>query len=168
MLLVASMAEARVFKMATGLGLEGRVDREINPGFMEMRPVGVLFQQISFNRWSANLEFGYQKKDSGAGSLRVQSVSGSVAAWARYNLIQSEKWSPFASTGAGASFDRVTSSYSQESDVRRGTRWMGGLGAGIATVYWNYLLLEGEARASVVEDRPDPQFAFIFRAGVQL
>lgn len=165
---IGTSLHAKTVRFTTGMGLETRVDREINPGFSEVRPVGQVFQQIHFHPWTLALEFGYQKKDSSAGALRIQAVTGLASAWGRYAFSDSETWAPFVGGGLGASFDRVTSSYGAASDRRRGIRYLGGVGGGITNVYWDYLMLEAEARVSLEEDRKDPMFALVVRAGVQL
>lgn len=155
-----------------GVGLESRLQREVNPGFARLTEVGQLFQQISFARWGVALEESLERRDSGEGALRVQTRSLGVTAWARYFLGDSSGlgrsgWKPYLGVGGGAFFDRVDSTYAGLRDRRSGNRPLIGGGGGLQGVFYDVLLFEVEARAVLVRDRREPLPSLLFRMGAR-
>jgi hypothetical protein len=156
------------YKLAMGLGVESRLDNEVNPGYTDGRVAGQIFQELHFQPWTLAVELGYEQHSSSSGSYSIGKSTASLAAWGRYSFKQEDRWSPFIAAGLGGYFDKVTSTLDADRDVRRGRRIMVGAGAGITNLYWKYLLLEAEGRIAGVEQRRDPAFSLIFRAGVQI
>jgi hypothetical protein len=156
-------------KWSLGLGLEGRLSHEVNPGYTDVEALGQFFQQIRFSSWATVLEVGLpQDRSSTDGGFHIRSQSLQTSIWGRYFLLDTDSWMPFFSLGAGMIFDTVKSSYADQSDVRRGSRALIGAGAGVNRVLWRHFLLEAEGRAALVRDRKDPALSVIFRAGVRL
>ena len=168
LLATASAGADRAYKFGMGIGLETRLQREINPGFTDVRAAGQVFQMFRLHPWTAAVEAGYERQESGSGGFKVTSSSLAAGVWGRYGFAEPERWAPFVSTGVGAYFDRVNSSFAGESDTRRGVRRFWGAGLGINKIFGEYFLLETELRASFVQDRRDPMLALIVRTGVQL
>ncbi|NJL25901.1 MAG: porin family protein [Calothrix sp. SM1_5_4] len=162
----ASVALASV-KWDVGLGLESRVQSDVNPDFADFKTAPQLFTQVRMHPWAVLVEFGHEEGRTDSGGFSVDTQTVSLGAWGRYAFIEPERWSPFVSAGLGGNFDRVVSRYGKAEDERRGTRLFAGTGGGVGVALWKVLLLEGEARAVLVQDRVMPLLTFSFRAGVR-
>lgn len=148
-----------------GLGFELRIQREVNPDYAEAKGTPQLFAQMSFVNWGAHLESSLEKQSTSSGGLSVSSRSYNLGAWARYKFLAEKRWRPFASAGLGSFFDKVTSDFGAASNDSSGTRPYAGLGGGLAVVFWNHLVLESEARVTMVRERKEPMFSALLRVG---
>jgi hypothetical protein len=166
-LLVGMSAEARPL-WSVGTAMEARMQREVNPDYYEASAIGQLFAQASFGKWAALLEVGQDSSDSSSGGVSVDNDTLSVGAWGRYSLAPERKWRPVAGLGLGAYFDKVTSTYGSSSSERRGERYFGGAGVGLSHTFFKHMLIEGEGRAALIEDRKDPLFSVLLRLGVEI
>jgi len=156
------------WKWGLGLGYLARVNREVNPDYTEMKGFGQLYAQIRRKRWAMALEVDREERVSSSGALNIQTDSVGLGSWWRYHFRDPERWTLFVSGGAGVYLDEVTSTYLNAHDERTGRRFFTGLGGGLTRTLWNVLMIEGEGRVSVVQDRRDPVGSVIFRLGVQL
>jgi hypothetical protein len=152
-------------RLAFGLGLEARLQQEVNPDYAEVKTLGQIFAQSHFEKWSLHYELAYEKRESNSGALMITSRSYNSGIWGRYRFVNERRWTPFVSSGVGAYFDKVTSRWGV-ADERKGIRPYWGLGGGVSAVYWEYLLLEVEARGMLVQERIGPLAAALLRIGV--
>lgn len=148
-----------------GLGLETRLVKDVNPGYTSTRSLAHVFQELRLERFVFTVEVGYDKSEGSAGGLSIRRATVTATTWARYAFLDFDRWSPYVTVGLGSHFDRVTSSFADESDTRRGTRLMTGLGGGIAKTLWDHLLLEGEVRGVFVREQKEPGLSLILRVG---
>lgn len=159
-------AFAEVPKISLGTGYEARMQREVNPDYVEMKSLGQLFGQVRFEKWALHLEIGDEERTTNYGAMKVYSRSINAGAWGRWLFQNERQWQPFVGGGAGAYFDRVTSRYGASVDDRDGLRPYMGVDTGISSVFWRHLLVEAEARISLVRDRKEPMLSALLRAGV--
>ncbi len=148
-----------------GVGYEARLEREVNPDFVETKGVPQIFARVSWTSWEAQLEFSSEKGASSAGALKVQSQTVGLSGWGRYAFLEQKRWRPFAEWGAGSYFDQITSEFGASTTQSRGKRPFVGVGGGIFAVYWNHLLVETGARISFVRERKEPLAAALIRIG---
>lgn len=155
-------------KLGLGVGLETRLDRQVNPGYDDFRHQAQLFQQFQWFPYVLSLEFAYDQKQSSSGAFAVKTTTYAGGAWGRYVFYDPDRWSPYLAAGVGTNVDYVDTSLAKESDRRRGTRLFSGLGLGVSRVVWKSLLLEAETRATMIDGRRDPALGLLIRAGVEL
>lgn len=156
-------------RWSAGAGLEGRIRQDINPDLPDTKVLPPLFMQIHGKRLSAQLEFtAFEEKKSTLGALEIESETYTLGGWGRYAFKEPFHWSPFAAAGGGVFFDRVESSYLEESTEVSGRRYFMGLGGGVTHELIPHLEIEGEIRAALIEDRKDVSFSGIIRLGVLL
>lgn len=168
LILVCASARATAKEQwAFGLGMESRLQREVNPDFTGLTNTPQYYVKYNFLPWSALVEFGQEGRDSSSGSLHVQSSSRKLGVWGRYEFT-GKNWAPFLSSGIGSYFDRVDTTFQSSRDERSGTRKFFGLSTGIGCTYWEHLLLEAEARLTSVEQNKEPVFSALFRLGFQI
>ena len=160
-----SIASAATWSMG-GL-MESRMQKEVNPDYAELKNTGGIFAKVGFWPMAVLLESAREERDSGSGGLKVSSESTSLGVWGRYEFRDPGTWSPFAGIGAGMHFDKVTTTFAGQRDVRSGQRNFMGVGGGITKSFWSHVLVELEARAVTVQQRNDPMLSALFRAGVQ-
>jgi opacity protein-like surface antigen len=159
-------AKAESNQWAFGLGMESRVQREVNPDYANLQNTPELYARFRAHPYVALLEVGQQTHDTSSGSLSIRSQSTNVALWGRYEFLE-RAWTPFLSAGAGSYFDRVETHFESSSDARTGRRALIGAGAGVSATVWQNLLLELEVRASGVQNEKDPLLTSLFRVGFQ-
>lgn len=154
--------------LTMGLGMETRFQREVNPDYTSARFSGQLYAQVQQWPWVLALELTPTERSStSSGSLRVQSEVIVLGFWGRYELLTSQRqWTAFAGLGAGMNFDRVTTDFAGESDARTSRRGFAGAGLGLGGILWKRLSLEAEGRAVSLEEREDPIFSLVLRAGI--
>jgi hypothetical protein len=168
-LLAAQPVSASITPFSMGLALESRLDREVNPEISKVNNVPQISARYSFDRVAAQLEYSQQQASSGAGSLRITTMSRLATLWGRYKYLPYTSWNPFVGVGGGYYFDKVESKFEQSSNSRGGQRRVLGLGTGVGTPpLWETLDLEGEMRVSTIEQRSEPMFSFLLRLGVQI
>lgn len=169
LLIVFSMLSTAAARPQWGLGLgyEGRLQKEVNPDYMEVKSVYHGFVQARFHPWIAHLDLGYESGKDSSGGLTIASRSYSPSLWGRYEFLET-RWRPFVGTGVGAYFDRVTSTLGSASDERNGRRLFWGLGGGLSATFWDHFLVETEARLAFIEDRRDPLLSLLLRLGVEI
>jgi hypothetical protein len=161
-------AGASEWKLATGLGLEGRREAEVNPGYSDWRAQGQLFEVVQLHPWGAAFEFGYDQQDSSSGAYHISTHTASLGLWGRYAFLSDDAFSPYAAVGLGSAFDKITSTYLSSQDVRHGSRGFAGTGAGVSKVFWQTILTEVELRGEWSQDRTQPTVSVLLRAGVML
>lgn len=154
--------------LTMGLGMETRLQREVNPDYTSARFSGQLYAQVHQWPWVLALELTPTERHStSSGSLRVQSEVTVLGLWGRYEFLKPQRrWTTFATLGAGMNFDRVTTDFAGESDARTSRRNFAGAGLGFGGTLWKRLSLEAEGRMVSVEEREDPIFSLVLRAGV--
>ena len=165
-LLISGAAGAERPAFVVGAGLEMRMQRELNPDFVEGKSLGQIFAQARFETWAFHTELGQEKRESSSGGLKITAKSTNAGVWGRYHFVNPYHWKPFASAGLGAYFDNVISEFAGASDERGGIRPYFGLGGGISAVFLDYLFVEAEGRAALVRDRKEPTLSGIVRVGV--
>jgi|GEM_PF-4692806 len=152
-------------KWSGGLGYEARVQREVNPDFSETKGLPQVFAQMLFVNWIAHVEAGTEQDSSNSGALKITTRSHHFGVWGRYSFLQAKRWRPFASAGVGTFIDNVKSEFGDADNDSRGTRPFLGTGGGVTTVFWEHLLFEGEARATLVRERKEPMISALLRVG---
>lgn len=165
LLLMAPNLWAAPTVWSTGLGMESRMQREVNPDYVDMRNSGTLYAKARFWPMAALLEAAREDRDSHSGDLRIKASSMMLGVWGRYEFRDPDKWSPFAGLGAGQYFDQVQTSFGEQVDTRKARRGFMGVGLGLTKTYWQHLLLELEARAAAIQRRDQIQFSGLFRVG---
>lgn len=163
--LFVQAASAEYQGVAAGLGLEARMQKEVNPDYVEGKTLGQVFAQVLFENWTLHMDFGQEKHVTNAGGITIGAKTYIVGLWGQYIFVNANRWQPFVSAGAGANFDTVTSRFGSATDERSGIRYFGGAGLGISAVYFKYLLVEGEGRIVGVQDRREPMVSALLRAG---
>lgn len=163
--LLSSFASAAQY--ALGGGMESRLQKEVNPDYVEAKHVGGVFGKISFWPMAVVVEAAQQERESQVGGLKIKSSTNNFGLWGRYEFRDPGTWSPFAGIGAGLYMDKVVTSFEGNDDTRSGNRGFMGLGGGLTKTFWKYLLVELEARVATVQDRNDPFLSALLRAGVQ-
>ncbi|MGE0526518.1 MAG: hypothetical protein AB7G93_05070 [Bdellovibrionales bacterium] len=164
----ATEAVSRRVRWGGGMGIEGRLSKEVNPDYVETGALPRLYGQAFLWPWGASLELGQQKQVSEAGGLAILARTTELSLWGRYAFTESERWMPYATVGAGVYFDQVTSTLGAAYDERDGERGLFGLGGGLSKRFLKYMNVDVEARAVMAEDRRNPVFSGILRLGVQL
>lgn len=164
LLWVASTASALDYGL--GIGVESRLTKDVNPAFSSVSTQGQFFQEVRFHPWTLTLELGLERGESASGGLSIERSTVSAQTWARFAVLSFDTWAPYVGVGVGGFFDRVTTRLpGDETDVRRGTRWMTGLGGGVTKTFFDHLLLEAELRASFVREQRDPGLSLLGRVG---
>lgn len=148
-----------------GLGFEARLQRQVNPDFVESKGLPQAFARMSWTNWEVQVELAAENQESSAGALKITSHSQQISAWARYAFLEQKRWRPFADLGLGSYFDQVKSEFGSSSNEATGTRPLIGTGGGIFAVFWDHWLVEAQARLSVVRERKEPLMAALFRTG---
>jgi hypothetical protein len=151
-----------------GLGLESRMQEQVNPTFYEARFVGNYSGQIRFWPMTVLIEAAYSQHESTSGAFSVTSETTTLGSWFRYEFNQPYAWSPFVTAGLGVNLDEVRSTYFDNQDVREGLRKFVGLGGGLTKTLMSHLMVEAEGRAEFIEDRKDVAYSGILRLGVLL
>lgn len=153
-------------KMAMGLSMETRLQRDVNPDQSSLQPMGLLYgrYRVSGPFWILG-ETGYESHSGGSGSLQVKTESIVFGLWGRYEILRDRKWMPYVALGGGSYFDKVSTDFETSSDQRSGTRMFAGLGTGVSTTLWNYFSMEAEGRITFIELEKDPGFSMVLRAG---
>lgn len=157
-----------VVRMVTGLGVEGRMEAQVSPEFSDTRGVGQLFQRVQWNRWAVSVEVAQERSKTASGGFSVRTRTANVSAWGLYRVWGADSWSSFVDLGGGPAIDSVESQLGADVARRRGVRWRFGGGLGLNYLIWDRLLLEGEARMTGIQDRKEPAFSLLLRAGVSL
>lgn len=168
MLLLAGPFGLAQGRISAGAGMEGRVQEDVNPELRESKVLPQFFVQYRFLPLAVSIEGGSEERTTSSGALQIKTNSSSVGLWGRYEFLEPLRWSPFAGAGMGAYFDEVTSRFGSAVDVREGQRNFFGLNGGISHSLWRHLLLEGEMRAVLIQDRKDVAFSGIIRIGFVL
>ena len=75
LLMTSSSAALAAVRGSLGAGMETRMQREVNPDYMETKALGQLFGQIIFGKWVAHGELGEERQESRTGALSVSSHS---------------------------------------------------------------------------------------------
>ena len=150
-----------------GLGMESRMQREVNPDYANMKNVPQLYVKADFLPWAVLGEFSQEERRSSSGSLEIKSQTRKLGVWGRYEFT-GPRWSPFLTTGVGEYFDRVETTFQSSHDSRSGMRGFWGLGAGVGVTYWERILVELEGRVNLIEQTKDPVFSALLRVGVQI
>lgn len=163
--LIAPVASAQYQGFAAGLSLEARMQKEVNPDYVEGKTLGHLFGQVRFERWRLHGELGQEKHATSTGGLTISSKTIVAGVWGHYIFANANRWQPFVSAGLGANFDTVSSRFGNATDERAGKRLFGGAGLGIYAVYFKYLLVEAEGRIVGVQDRKEPMASALLRIG---
>lgn len=153
---------------AMGVGIESRLEHEVNPAYSTAQNLGQLYGKIRLWPWALLVELNHQSETTGSGSLNIRSETTGLGLWGRYEFLNPEKWSPFATVGGGAYFDEVTTNFEASTDVRAGRRGFGGVGGGLTVTFWQRFLVEAEGRGMMIQERVDPLFTFLLRAGIQI
>lgn len=162
-------AQSNTLRFAAGAGIEGRIRQDINPDMPSPKFRPPLFMQVHLNRWTAQLEFTpFDEQTSNLGALTIKTETYTLGAWGHYAFREPFHWSPFLSAGFGVIFDKVESTYFNESAEITGQRYFSGFGGGITHELIPNLEVEGELRAALIEDRKDVSFSGIVRVGVIL
>lgn len=164
----AAATAAEPSKWQAGVGMESRLQSEVNPDYEKLENVGLLFGRVNFDRIAAQLELGQQERTSSSGSLAVTTKTQMIGLWGRYKYLNLERANPFVGVGAGTYMDQVDSEFEQSEDSREARRDFVGLGTGVGVPVWKVLDLEGEVRMGLIEQREDPLFSFLVRVGVRL
>jgi hypothetical protein len=164
-LLVALQAQAEAPSISAGLGLEARMQKEVNPDYIEGKTLGQIFAQAIWENWGLHAELGKEDHVTNAGAMIIGSRSYNAGVWGRYIFRNGHLWQPFLGGGAGAYFDTVTSRFGNALDERSGVRPYAGANVGVSAVFWKYLLIEGEGRAAGVRDRKEPILSALLRVG---
>lgn len=159
------LANAEISAWSAGLGVEGRLQKEVNPDFVEGRTVGMLFGQILFSRWGIHSELSVEDHTSNSGAMTIAAKTYSAGVWGRYIFINPFRWQPYVSLGLGANFDTITSRFGAVTDERSGRRYFAGTGFGISAIFWKHLLTEAEGKVVGVQDRKEPMISALFRIG---
>jgi hypothetical protein len=162
-LLSINAAAATVW--SAGLGMESRLQREVNPDYADMHNIGTLYAKARFWPLAVLLEAEQQERDSHSGDLRIRSDSTQLGLWGRYEFRDPEVWSPFVGLGIGTSFDRVRTSFGDDQDTRRAQRHFMGTAAGLTKTFWKHMLTELEARATLMERRDQYFLSGLIRIG---
>jgi len=152
-------------RWTAGLGFEARLQRQVNPDFVESKILPQIFARLSWTNWEAELEGAVESSTSASGALKINSHSQQVSGWARYAFLEQKRWRPFVDTGVGCYFDQVKSEFSGTSNEASGFRPFFGAGGGIFSVFWNHLLVEAEGRLTMVRERKEPLLAALVRIG---
>lgn len=158
-------ASAEYQGVAAGLGIEARMQKEVNPDYVEGKTLGQVFARARFEKWTLNMDFAQEKHTTNAGGITIGTKTFIAGVWGQYIFVNENRWQPFVSAGAGANFDTVTSRFGSATDERSGVRYFGGAGIGISAVYFKYLLVEGEGRIVGVQDRREPMASALLRVG---
>lgn len=151
-----------------GTGFEGRLQEDINPQLPDTQVLPHVFAQYRIWPFGVSVEADWSERDSNSGALSIETRTLNLGLWGRYEFREPLKWSPFAGAGFGMGFDRVTSRFLEESDVRQGRRGFFGMGGGLTHSPLKHLLLEAEVRAALIQDRKDIALSGIFRLGFVL
>jgi hypothetical protein len=151
-----------------GLGVESRIQRDVNPDQNSLKNMGELYIKMRLHPWAVLLETAQESHDSGSGTLQVQTESTSFGAWGRYELHDFDGWLSFVSVGAGSYFDKVDTSFQSSYNETFATRLFLGLGGGIGVVCWQHLSLELEGRVASVEQSREPVLSALLRLGYQI
>ena len=168
-LLVSSPAFALTQSdFAMGVGLESRMQRDVNPDYSNPRSSGNLYAKLRMRPWDLLIETARDEQSTGSGSLRIRNESTLLAAWARYEFEKNESWTPYVSLGAGNYFDKVSTTFQASHVESNGNRKFLGLSAGISAVFWDHFLVEGEARVLSLEQSKDPVLSGLIRVGCQM
>lgn len=163
--LIAHSASAEYQGFAAGLSLEARMQKEVNPDYIEGKTLGHVFGQVRFEKWRLHGELGQEKHTTNTGGLTISSKTVVAGAWGHYIFVNANRWQPFVSAGLGAHFDTVSSRFGNATDERSGKRLFGGTGLGIYAVYFKYLMVEAEGRIVGVQDRKEPMASALLRMG---
>ena len=161
----AITVNAEAPSISAGLGIEARMQREMNPDYVEGKTLGQVFAQVLWPKWGVHAEFGQEKRVSNSGAMTITSKSYNTGVWGRYTFRNDHLWQPFLGAGLGAYFDNVSSRFGGTVDERSGTRPYIGANVGVSAVFWKYLLVEAEGRASGVRDRKEPMLSALLRIG---
>ena len=154
-------------QLRMGLGLENRFAPEVNPDFLEMSQAPVLFQEVRFHPWTILAEFSMEKKTTASGGFEVRHRAIGTTLWGRYALGTDDRALPYLTAGAGLYRDHVGQFFNGAVEERSGSRWQTGAGIGWERVLWRFLVVEAEGRATLVQNRRNPQLSVLVRAGVQ-
>lgn len=158
---------ASPWRFDLGVGVDAHWRREVNPAFGEYVNAPEVFTNIWFHRFAASLEFGGEPAHrSTSGGLAITSQANRFGAWGRYGYATWGPVTPYVSLGAGASFDRIRTTFMSSVDERRGTRRFVGLGTGLSAKMLRFVVLEAEARVTSEEAVKFPGVAFVLRVGL--
>jgi hypothetical protein len=165
LLLFTLTAQAEASSISAGLGLEARMQKEVNPDYIEGKTLGQIFAQVLWENWGLHVELGKEDHVTNAGAMTISSKSYNSGVWGRYIFRNTHLWQPFLGAGVGAYFDTVTSRFGNALDERSGVRPYVGANAGVSAVFWKYLLVEAEGRMTGVRDRKEPMLSALLRIG---
>ncbi len=157
----------RHLSLSAGVGLQSRLEREINPDFVKSKNSGQLFAQVLYLPYVLNMELGREEGSSRMGGLTITHSTVVFTAWGRYEWASDSQWRPFAAVGGGCYFDEVVSRFDRATDERSGTRLLSGLGAGVRGLLGHLLRLEAEGRMAFVQDHKDPEFSGTVKVGFE-
>lgn len=156
---------------AFGLGMESRLDTEVNPDYTDLQNAGLVYLRGQWRRYGLQLELGGgEKRRTSSGSLRIETVSYSGALWGRYDLMGTRRRSamPFLELGGGTFADQITTEFQGARDERQGRRGFVGLGLGVGFVLFRHLEIEAGARGQSIQQRKDPLVSLLIRMGVRI
>lgn len=153
---------------SAGSGLVGRLQEDVNPQMSDTQLLPQFFVQFHKGALAVSLEGDWQEQESRSGAFSITSRTFGIGLWGRYELVRDNGLVPFLGAGVGSYFDTVTSRYQDEEDQRQGKRRFLGVGGGLGYRAWKYLLVEGEIKAALIQDRKDATYSGILRLGVIL
>jgi hypothetical protein len=164
-LMICGFQAAAEATLALGVGLESRVQPDVNPDFTTLQNSPQIYYEILFTNWGLEFDFEQQSRTSNVGDLSVDSHSTELGAWGRYMFRPPTTWSPYVALGLGGEFDRVNTRFGTSVDNRSGQEGMLGLAAGMSKSFWKVLLVEAEVRMESLQNYQQPLFAGILRLG---
>lgn len=163
----SNLAFAQPFQFSAGGLLDSRFYRDVNPDFTGLKEIGGLFFGVRQGPWGLSIEGTLEQSRSSSGALTIRTQTMGLRTWGRYIFLEPDHWSPFVTLGAGVFFDRVESNFQNQQDVRQGRRGLVGAGGGVSQLFFDWLLLEGEARILSVQASHSLGGSFALRAGVR-
>lgn len=150
-----------------GLGLESRLEREVNPDFFQLQSLGHYYGILGRGIYSLLFELSRERQHSQSGAMAISTSTTSLAVWGRLELGSNTQWKTFATVGVGERVDKVSSVFESAADERSGVRKLLGAGIGISGIFWAHFQLDAEGRAIFIQDRKDPQLLALLKVGVQ-
>lgn len=115
------------------------------------------------------LEYSAFEDKSGNSTLSVERQHREYVLWWKENLMNLELVDFFASLGMGAYEEKTITRLSGSSATdNTGAQFMGGLSAGMQSMFVKYILVSAEGRILAGQNfDPNPQLGFVLRFGVE-
>jgi len=159
-------AEEGAGHLRMGLGIESRLQNQVNPDIYDLNSTPMIFQGLQFGHWTYLTEFGFERSTSRSGAFEVRRRSLLIGAWARYAL--ENEWMPYVSVGVGVLRHQLSLAFEGSMTERTGAQGRVGLGFGWEVMLTKNLVLGAEARAALIQDHREPQLSFFIGTGVHI